>query len=140
MDVRYTPRPESMKRKTEHQEWLDFAGILLALAGFFNVIDGSSAIGGSSYVDDKVLFSSLDTWGWFFLIVGIIQIIAAVGVFKGRTWGAYIAIPTAFFNAIAHMSAADTYPLLSLSAAALNVLVIYGLIVHGGLRGSSAAR
>jgi hypothetical protein len=32
MDVRYTPRPESMKRKTEHQEWLDFAGILLALA------------------------------------------------------------------------------------------------------------
>jgi hypothetical protein len=140
MDMRYTPLPGSMKGKAEHQEWLDFAGILLALAGFFNVIHGSSAIGGSSYVEDRVLFSSLETWGWFFLIVGIIQIIAAVAVFKGRTWGAYIAIPTAFFNAIAHMSSADTHPLLSLSAAALNVLVIYGLIVHGGLRGSSATR
>jgi hypothetical protein len=53
--------------------WLSFAGIMLVMVGFFNVIDGISAIGNSDYVVNKLLFANLDAWGWFFLIWGVLR-------------------------------------------------------------------
>ena len=53
--------------------WIGFAGIMLVLVGFFNVIDGIAAISDSKYVVNQLLFSNLDAWGWFFLIWGALQ-------------------------------------------------------------------
>ena len=63
--------------------WLGFAGIMLVLVGFFNVIDGISAISGSKYVVNQLLFANLDTWGWFFLIWGVLQICAGFAILGG---------------------------------------------------------
>jgi hypothetical protein len=38
----------------------------------------------------------------------------------------------AFFNAIAQLSWAGTYPVWAISAMVLDALVIYGLVVYGG--------
>ena len=60
--------------------WIGFAAIMLILVGFFNVIDGIAAISGSKYVVNQLLFANLDTWGWFFLIWGVLQIFAGFAI------------------------------------------------------------
>ena len=126
--------PDSVQNEIERTTWLDFAALLLFLVGAFNIIDGLAAINNSKYVVNQVLFSNLHAWGWFFLIWGIIQIIAAFAVYRGASWGIAAAVVTAFFNAIAQLAWAQTYPVWALSAMVLDALVIYGLVVYGGQR------
>jgi hypothetical protein len=129
--------PDSVKSEISRRSWLDFAGVMLMLVGAFNIIDGLAAISGSSYVVDKLLFASLDAWGWFFLIWGIFQIVAGLAVMRGAGWGAVVGIVTAFVNAIAQLSAARTNPVWSLAIITADALVIYGLVQYGGERAPS---
>jgi hypothetical protein len=114
--------------------WIPFAGIMLMLVGFFNIIDGIAAISDSKYLVNQLLFANLHAWGWFFLIWGVIQVFAGFAVLGGATWGAIIGVATAFFNIIAQLSWARAYPVWALSAIVLDVLVIYALVVYGGRR------
>jgi hypothetical protein len=114
--------------------WVTFAGIMLILVGAFNVIDGIAAISDSKYLVNQLLFSNLHAWGWFFLIWGIIQILAGFAIFGGATWGAILGIVTAFFNIIAQLSWAHAYPVWAISAMVVDALVIYALVVYGGQR------
>ena len=116
--------------ETERAQWLDFACLLLILVGVFNIIDGIAAIGDSKYLAHTTLFANLHAWGWFFLIWGIIQIFAAVAVYRGKTWGIVLAVATAFVNAISHLSAARTYPVWSILILVIDVLIMYGLVVR----------
>jgi hypothetical protein len=129
------PTPTSMQGDVDRHTWLDFAGVLLILVGFFNIIDGISAISGSSYVSDHVVFSNLNTWGWFFLIVGIVQILAGGAVMKGAGWAALVGIVTAGVNLLSQLSASHTFAFWAVTIAAIDVLVIYGLVMYGGERG-----
>jgi hypothetical protein len=112
--------------------WIGFAGIMLILVGFFNVIDGIAAIRDSKYLIHQLLFSNLHAWGWFFLIWGIFQIIAGFAVLGGAAWAAIVGIVTAFFNAIAQLSWINTNPWWAAIAITIDVLIIYGLLVYGG--------
>jgi hypothetical protein len=125
------------KRRNESYEvagagWLTFAGIMLTLAGFFNVINGIAAISDSKYLVKQLLFSNLHAWGWFFLIWGIIMICAGIAIFSGAQWAATIGIIAAFFNVIAQLSWVRVNPVWAVSAMVIDVLVIYGLVVYGG--------
>ena len=117
--------------------WIGFAGIMLILVGFFNIIDGISAIANSDYLVNQLLFANLDAWGWFFLIWGILQVFAGFAIMNGSTWGAIVGVVTAFVNAIAQLSWARTYPVWAIAAIVLDVLIIYALVVYGG-RGTAA--
>jgi hypothetical protein len=130
----YRP-PAEMQGKADRETWLDLAGILLFLVGFFNIIDGISAVSDAKVMSDHVLFANLHAWGWFFLIVGIVQILAGWAVMKGANWAALVGIGTAGINALAQLSAAHTFTVWALTIVALDVLVIYGLVRYGGGRG-----
>ena len=105
--------------------WLSFAGIMLVMVGFFNVIDGIAAIGNSDYVVNQLLFANLDAWG-------VLQIFAGFAILGGAVWAAAVGIIAAFFNAIAQLSWAQTNPVWAVSAIVIDVLIIYGLVVYGG--------
>jgi hypothetical protein len=114
----YRPPPD-LQGEVDRHTWLDLAGILLFLVGCFNVIDGISAISDAKVLSDHVLFANLHAWGWFFLIVGVLQLFAGWAVMKNKGWAAIVGLVTAFVNAIV----------------AMDVLVIYGLARYGGGRG-----
>ena len=117
--------------------WIAFAGIMLTMSGFFNVINGIAAIANSNYLANQLLFANMHAWGWFFLIWGIILIVAGFAVFSGASWAAIVGVVAAFFNVIAQLSWARTYPVWAISAMVIDVLVIYGLVVYGGQRQES---
>jgi hypothetical protein len=114
--------------------WIAFAGMMLILVGFFNVIDGIAAIANSDYLVNQLLFSNLHAWGWFFLIWGAVQVCAGFAVYAGAGWGAIVGIISAFGNSIAQLSWARVYPVWAITALVLDVLIIYGLVVYGGRR------
>src|SRR2546423_3478884 len=114
--------------------WVAFAGTMLILVGFFNIIDGIAAIANSDYLVNQLLFSNLDAWGWFFLIWGAVQLCAGFAVYTGAGWGALVGVISAFGNAIAQLSWARVYPVWAICAIVLDVLIIYGLVVYGGRR------
>jgi hypothetical protein len=130
--------PSELQGEVDRHSWLDLAGILLFLVGFFNIVDGIAAISDSKYVGSHVLFSNLHAWGWFFLIVGILQVLAGWAVLKGAGWAAIVGIVTAFVNAISQFSSTHTFVFWSLTILAADVLVIYGLARYGGDRGRSS--
>lgn len=136
LEPRATYRPPAeLQGEVDRHSWLDLAGILLFLVGFFNIIDGISAISDAKYLSSNVLFSNLHAWGWFFLIVGILQIVAGWAVMKGAGWAAIVGIVTALVNAVSQFSATHTFVFWSLTILAADVLVIYGLARYGGGRG-----
>ena len=115
--------------------WILFAGVMLMLAGILNVIWGIAAIDGSSFFTDEgryVLFDGLNTWGWFFLIVGILQLVAAFSVWNGGAYGQFLGIFCAGLNAIILLFTVNAFPFAAFMLFIVDILVIYGLVAYGG--------
>jgi len=111
---------------------VSFAGVMLMLVGFFNIIDGVAALGNSDYLVNRLLFANMNAWGWFFLVFGVVQICAGVAILRGALWARIVGIATAGVNAIAQLSWAHTNTVWAVSAIAIDVIVIYALVAHGG--------
>ena len=77
----------------------------MILAGGNMVINGLWALHSSSQVEkifgDTLLFSSsnLDTWGWIYLIVGAVVVVAGILVFFRAAFGIWIGIIAALVQA-----------------------------------------
>ena len=118
--------------------WKSFAAILLMVVGFFNVIDGLTAITRASYYNSVggakqfPLTDNIHTWGWIVLVIGVILILASFGLFAGSTWARVIAILAASVNALAQLAWLGHFPFWSFTIILVDVLVIYGVAVHGG--------
>jgi hypothetical protein len=122
--------------------WLLFAGIMVFIAGTLNIIWGIAAIDDSNFFHNGthyVVFTSLNTWGWVVLIVGIIQVIAAFSIWAGNEFGRWIGIIGATLSALGSLFSIDAYPLWALCLFALDILIIYGLVAYGGHAGRRAA-
>jgi hypothetical protein len=114
--------------------WVLFAGIMIMIAGVLNVIWGIAAIDNSRFfvADTRFILSGLNTWGWIILIIGALQIAAALSIWSGGTFGRWFGITVAACNAIGALLALPAYPSWSLAIFAVDVLVIYGLATYGG--------
>ena len=111
-----------------------FAAVLLLVAGVLNIIYGIAAIDGAHFYDDstRYVFSSLNTWGWVTLILGIIQLTGSFSLFAGGVYGQVIGIIAATIGAVgALLSIGGAFPFWSLGVFALCLIVLHGLIVYG---------
>src|SRR5215469_11876802 len=63
-----------------------FAAILLLVSGTFNIIDGAAAIANSHLfvANAHYVAGDLRAWGWVALILGILMVLAGVGVMMGN--------------------------------------------------------
>jgi hypothetical protein len=114
--------------------WVLFAGLMICLVGVLNVIYGIAAIGDSRFFvgDATYILSGLNTWGWIMLLLGVAQIAAAYGIWKGGEIGRWFGIGVAGLNAIGALMSISAYPFWSLAVFTLDILVIYGLAAYGG--------
>ncbi len=110
--------------------WWVFAGILLMISGVLNIIWGIAAISESHFITETgahYIFSSLNTWGWITLILGVLEILAAFSLFAGGEFGRWIGILAAGLVAIDSLLDIRVLPFWSICVFALSVIVIYQL-------------
>jgi hypothetical protein len=126
---------ESAPRPTGWAGWVFFAGILMVLAGCFNVIAGFVALFNDKYyvVPSSGLMVHVDynAWGWTFLIYGAIVGVAGFGILAGKTWARVVGVVLAVVNALLNLAFLAAYPLWTTIIIALDIAIIYSLIVHG---------
>jgi hypothetical protein len=111
-----------------------FVAVLLLIAGTLNIIYGIAAVGDANFFvnDTQYVFSSLHTWGWITIILGVIQLTAGLSLFGGGTYGRVIGIIAATLGAVgALLDVGGAHPWWALGIFAICVIVIHGLVVLG---------
>ena len=113
---------------------------MVILVGVFNVIDGLRGITSTNQV--KSMFpngnvelpvtNDLKTWSWVVLIIGAVMILAGFLIFSGNMFGRVVGVLVAGLNAIVQLSYIDHNPFWSFTIIIIDVLIIYGLVAHGG--------
>ena len=123
-----------MDESVEGGGWLLFAGIMLLIAGTLNCIWGIAAIDEANFFvgDQRFIFGDLNTMGWVVLVIGVCQAIAAVSIWRGGEFGRWIGIIVGTVGATGALLSIPGYPLWSLCAFWINVLIVLGLAVYGG--------
>jgi hypothetical protein len=113
--------------------WVTFAGVMILVLGVMNVIYGIAAIDNSKFyiADAKYILSDLNTYGWVVLVIGAIQILVGIGVFARVQIARWTGVLIVAINLIAQLLWISAYPLAGLVFLAIDILVLYGLIVHG---------
>ncbi len=111
-----------------------FVGILLMIAGILDIVYGIAAVGNASFFasDTQYVFSSLHTWGWITIILGVIELTAAFSLFAGGTYGRIIGIMAAMLGAIgALLNVGGAHPWWALGIFVICLVCIHGLVVLG---------
>jgi hypothetical protein len=111
-----------------------FASIMMMLIGVFGIIIGlGGIIKGDVYtVTPNYVFQfSVSTWGWIQLILGIVVLFAAFGLFSGAVWARTVGVLMASLNAIAQFAFLPHHPVWAICVLVLDVFVIWALTAHG---------
>jgi len=114
--------------------WVVFAGIMLMIIGGLQALYGLVALLNDNWVvwgnGDAVLLD-ISAWGWIHLIIGILVVLAGIGVLLGNVIARSVGVVVAAVSLIASFMALPLYPVWSLIVIALDVLVIWALVAHG---------
>lgn len=117
---------------------LAFAAALLVVAGVFKILD---ALWAFKYDDDiaeevqTILFErDPAAWGWVWLAVGTILILAGFSVVSGAQWARWVGVVAASISAVAGYMWMFVEPIWGMVSVALAVIVIYSLLTYGGRR------
>jgi hypothetical protein len=110
-----------------------FAVALLVTVGIFNLIDGIAAIARSHIfiANAHYVIGDLRVWGWVALVLGALQILAAIGILAGNQAARWFAVAVVGLNAIAQMFFIPAYPFWSLMIIAVDVVALWGLCAYG---------
>ena len=126
----------SAHERTGWAGWAVFAGVMLVIVGAFQAIDGLVALFKDEVYlvrpDGLVVNVDYTAWGWVHLILGIVLVAAGAAIFSGRVWGRTLGVIAAVISAVLNFAYIGSYPVWSTLIIAVDVLVIYALIAHGG--------
>jgi hypothetical protein len=115
--------------------WLFFAGTILGIAGIMRIFDALWAFRYDGLVpealDGAVLGTSLTTYGWVWLIVGVVLIAASFAILNRSQFARWIGIIAGALLAITAFWWMPFYPVWSLAYVLIGVLVVYALAAHG---------
>ena len=128
-----TMRRDRGARQGEGYWMIVFAVALLVTVGFFNLIDGIAAIANSHVfiANAHYVVGDLRAWGWVVLILGALQVIAAVAVLAGSQAARWFAVVVIGLNAIGQMLFIPAYPFWSLLIIAVDIVALWGLCAYG---------
>lgn len=114
--------------------WIIFAGTVLGMVGTLNFIEGIAAVSNSHFFvgNAHYVFGDLNTWGWIVMILGAAQVLTSLGLLIQNQFARWLGVGFAVLNAIAQLLFIPAYPFWSLALFTLDILVMYGLIAHGG--------
>ena len=115
--------------------WVAFAGVMMIILGVFQIIEGLVALIRSGYylvrADGLVINVDYSAWGWLHLILGVLAVLAGLGLFAGNMVARVVGVILAAISAIVNLGFLAAFPLWSLIIIAVDIIVIYAIVVHG---------
>jgi hypothetical protein len=121
---------------TRGSGWIVFAATVLGVAGVMRIFDAIWAFRYHgvlpSNLEGAIFGHSLKTYGWVWLVVGVIYLVAAFGVLEASELGRWVGVVAAGLGGVAAMFWAPYYPVWAFIYIGLGALVMYALLVYGG--------
>lgn len=114
--------------------WAVFAGVLMVISGVFQAIVAFAAIMKDTvYIvgDANILSIDYTTWGWLHMAIALLILLAGLSVLKGHMYGRIVGVTFALISAIINMLWIPATPIWSILIIAVDVCIIYALVVHG---------
>lgn len=115
--------------------WVVFGGVMLILLAIFHVVQGIVALVNDDYYlvtkDGLVLNLDFTYWGWTHLVLGVLLGLVGVGLLAGNTAARAAGVGLAVLSAVVNLVFIAAYPAWSVMVIALDVIVIYSIVVHG---------
>jgi hypothetical protein len=149
MSTPYSPVPGQQRGEMDWsyleddygQGLVTFAGVMITIAAVLNMLYGIAAIGNANVfvANARYVFGDLNTWGWFLLALGVLQLFAAFAIWRGAPWGRWFGVACASVNMILQTLWILAFPILAMTILALDVAVIWGLLAYGGKRRAARA-
>jgi hypothetical protein len=117
--------------------WKMFAGLMILIAGTFNVFDGLVGISQTNYIKrftggELPVTNNVKTWSWVVLIIGAVMVLSAFLIFVGNMFGRVVGVVVASVNLLVQLAYLNHNTFWSLMVVVIDILVIYGLLAHGG--------
>jgi len=118
-----------------------FAAVMVAVIGFFNLLDGIAAIANSHIFigNAHYVVGDLRLWGWVMTVFGAVQLLAVFGLWAGNQLARWFAVAVVGLNAIGQMFFIPAYPFWSLLIIALDIVALWGLCAYGSRENLGAA-
>ena len=118
----------------ERSGWVTFAGVAALVAGGYNALSGIAALADDDTLTaqaSEVLYGiDLTTWGWFWVIVGVLQLITGLLILQRSIWGLWLGITFASLSALMTVLVMFVFPLWAIAVLSIDFLVLYGLVTR----------
>lgn len=114
--------------------WPTFAGIVTALLGVFNIVEGLLTLFSKRYTSiysNWFFFFNATGWGWLHFMVGLAILGVGVALLMRMDWAPPAAVGLAAATAIFQMIYVNIIPIWSVITVGLALLIIYALVVKG---------
>ena len=115
--------------------WLTFASVVLIVAGIMRIFDGIWALRYEGPVpgglEDGLVGENLENYGWLWIIVGAVLILAGFAVLSRSQLGRWVGIVAGAIAGISAIVWIPYYPVWALAYILVAFLVIDGLTMYG---------
>ncbi len=114
--------------------WITFAGVMAVLAGGYNALSGIAALSNddtiASQAKDVLYGIDLTAWGWFWLFIGLAQVVTGVLIFQRNTWGLWLGVSFAGLSAMLTVIVMFVFPLWAIAVMTIDFLILFGLLTQ----------
>jgi hypothetical protein len=111
--------------------WVSFAAVLGGIVAIYNILSGLAAITEDDQTEAlaDVLFGvDITAWGWFWLLLGIVQLVTAYLLWTRHPLGQMLGLIWAFIGASLSVFMIFVAPLWAIVVLGLYVGIIYALV------------
>lgn len=116
--------------------WVAFAAYMMFLVACYQLVQGLVALVDDEYYQvgssDLVVQVGWTGWGWAHLVLSVAIGASAAGVMAGNTLARAVGVLLAVLSAVANLLFLSAAPVWGLVVIAVDVVVIWALVVHGG--------
>jgi hypothetical protein len=116
--------------------WIGFAAFILMFAGVMRFFDAIWAFRYNGALPDRLqdatFGDSLTTYGWVYLVIGLVLFFAGLGVLYRGQFSRWIGVVAAALGGLSAMPWLPYYPIWSIVYIAIAIIVMYALITFGG--------
>jgi hypothetical protein len=114
--------------------WITFAGVAALMAGAYNTLSGIAALSDDNTLTaqaKEVLYGiDLTAWGWFWLLLGIVQLVTGVLILQRHPWGLWLGVGIAGLSGLLTVVVMFVFPLWAIAVLTIDFLILFALLTE----------